>query len=107
MSIFMDKINSIKSKVKTISHVGLKPYEAGKHNFYYIDDEAESLAKERLKTCVGCEFFVDEPIDFLRVKDEKIPELSNKMCGNCGCTLAYKIRQSIQPCDKWQQEQNI
>lgn len=97
----MTKKDSLLSKVKTISHVGLKPYEVGKHNFYYTDDEVESLAKERLKTCSGCPFFVDEPIDFLRVKDEKIPELSNKICSGCGCTLPYKIRQSIQPCDKW------
>lgn len=103
----MTKVKSILDKVKTISNLGMEPYRVGKHNFYYIDESVEKLAEERLKTCMGCDDFVHEPVDFLRVVDDRIPELSNKMCNACGCTSAYKIRQSIKPCDKWQPEQNI
>lgn len=102
----MSKKQSILNKVKTISHVGLKPYNVGKHNFENPIKGIEELAEKRTVDCMGCENYVDEPVDFLRVVDDNIPALSNKMCGSCGCTLAYKLRQSIEPCKLWRQEQN-
>ena len=90
-------------KLKTIIKEGVKDvadaYIEGKYNFDNPTPEIEQLAKERLKTCNGC--LVREPIKFLRVEDERIPELSNKMCDECGCTAAYKFRQNSIKCKRW------
>lgn len=100
-------MKSFFKKGKTILKSGLKPYEVGKHNFENPLLCIEQKAIERLEICKKCDNFVDEPIDFLRVKDERIPELSEKMCNDCGCTLPYKIRQSIKTCEKWQKQKQI
>ena len=81
---------------------GLEPLEIGMRNFKHTDIDIELLAMDRAKECTVCEMFVDEPINFLRVEDKNIPELSNKMCNECGCTLSYKLRQSKTKCKKWQ-----
>lgn len=93
---------SFSKKIVTLVKEGFGPLEAGFENFKNPTQQVESLAKDRAKTCIGCPLFVDEPVDFLRVTDTRIPELSDKMCDGCGCTLSYKTRQSIKPCDKWQ-----
>lgn len=94
-------MQSFKKKIKSIVKNGLEPLQDGIYNFNNTDLNIESLAKERLKECKDCHLFEDEPIDFLRVIDKKIPELSNKMCDECGCTLSYKLRQSKIKCKKW------
>lgn len=94
-------MKSLIKKAITILDVGLEPYEVGKHNFENPIICVEVKAEQRAEICGSCEFFVDEPIDFLKVKDERIPIVSGKMCDDCGCTLPYKIRQSIKPCEKW------
>ena len=91
-------MQSFKKKIVSLVSHGIDPYIEGKHNFENPTDEVEALAKERLS---ACDCLVDEPIDFLRVADDRIPELSNKMCQECGCTGAYKFRQSIEKCNKW------
>ncbi len=96
----MSKLKSIAKKVQSLSKSGLEPYEIGKHNFENPSEEIEELAKERLEYC-NC--LINEPIDFLRVEDKRIPELSNKVCKECFCTAAYKFRQSKSPCPKWKQ----
>lgn len=85
-------------KIKSLSKHGLDPIKEGMHNFKNPTDEVENLAKERLKKC-NC--LVDEPISWLRVEDKRIPELSNKMCGECECTAAYLFRQNIKICKQW------
>lgn len=89
------------TKLKTLLNVGLDPFRIGKHNFEFSVDEIEALAKERALKCMGCRYFKKEPVDFLRVEDKRIPELSEMSCGKCGCLLPYKARQSIKPCSKW------
>lgn len=89
------------SKIKTLAQDGLDPFIKGKRNFDNQVDEIESLAKERAETCKGCRYFKDEPIQWLRVEDKSILELSGKSCGKCGCVLSYKTRQSIKTCSKW------
>jgi len=89
------------SKFQTILKQGLDPYKEGKKNFKSGSVAWDEKAKERLKICLGCEHFNKEPISFLRIKDERIPEISGKMCGDCGCELPYKLRQSISLCEKW------
>lgn len=100
-------MKSIIKKGKTILKTGLKPYEVGKHNFENPILCVEVKAKQRAEICKECVHFVDEPIDFLRIKDERIPELSEKMCNDCGCSLPYKVRQNIKLCEKWQEQKEI
>ena len=80
----------------------LKPIYIGMLNFWTDNKKAEIKAKERLQTCKECEFFVEEKNDLLKVNDSKIPYLTNKQCGECGCVLSFKLRQSIKKCNKWQ-----
>ena len=78
----------------------LKAVASGMSNFYF--GLKTDLAKQRFEDhCKGCVFNIQEPIPDMRVTDEKIPELSGRMCGNCGCVLSYKIRQSIKKCQYW------
>ncbi len=92
-------MRSFKKKIVTLISNGIDPYIEGRLNFENPSEEIESIAKERLKYC-NC--LVEEPIEFLRVEDKRIPELSNMMCDICGCTASYKFRQSIKKCEKWQ-----
>lgn len=98
----MEKVKSIINKAKTISKNGLEPYEVGKYNFENPNEEIELLALERAKVCLNCDEFKKEPVDFLRVKDERIPELSEMVCGECWCLSPYKNRQSLTICNKWE-----
>lgn len=95
-------MQSFKKKILSLVKNGIEPIEEGINNFNHPNIDVELLAKERKETCVVCPMFVDEPISFLRVEDKSLPELSNKMCDSCGCTLSYKLRQSIEICNKWQ-----
>lgn len=101
MQNFKDKIQSVKGKALTLVEVGTEPFFEGKFNFENENIDVELLATERKDSCLGCEFYEDEPIDSLKVEDKNIPELSNKMCSDCFCTLPYKLRQSINKCKKW------
>ena len=94
-------MQSFKKKVLSLIENGIEPLEEGFSNFRNPVLEIERLAINRMDTCVGCEFFKEEPISFLRVEDKSIPELSKMYCDDCGCTLSYKLRQSISKCNKW------
>ena len=80
--------------------LGFKAIEEGTRNFYKPKEEIEDLARERLKDCSDC--LVEAKTKLLSVKDKRIPELSGKVCKHCGCIAAFKFRQSIEKCDKWQ-----
>ena len=97
----MSKINSILAKGKTLLKEGLEPVEEGIHNFNNISTDIEKEAKRRINICIGCPMYAKEPVDFLAIKDERIPEASEMYCGDCGCTLPYKIRQTKKLCSKW------
>lgn len=94
-------MQSFKKKIVSLIDNGIDPVIEGKRNFDKLNKEVERLAIERLATCKGCPFFIDEPINFLQVIDKRIPKLSKKMCDECGCTLSYKLRQSKKMCSKW------
>lgn len=94
-------MQSFKKKIVSLIDNGVEPLQEGINNFKYPDMDIELLAEERKNVCVGCEFYEREPIDFLRVEENRIPELSEMMCGECGCTLSYKLRQSKSKCNKW------
>ena len=94
----------INKAVKTIIKSGIDPFLDGKKNFENQSEEMEELARKRLQTCLECVHFKDEPIEVFKVKDENLPEASGKYCEDCGCVLSFKLRQSIQPCEKWQEE---
>ena len=95
-------MHSIFKKGKSILKHGLEPYEVGKENYRLKIPEVEEKALERFKICSGCDDLEDEPIDFLRAKD-RIEEASYKMCGQCGCSITYLIRQDLKVCKKWQE----
>jgi RNase P subunit RPR2 len=81
----------------------LKPVFIGMLNFVAKNKTAIDLAKKRFENhCKNCEFFVEESNELLKVEDKDVPELSNKMCADCGCVLSYKNRQSLKICEKWQ-----
>jgi len=96
-------MQSFKKKIVSLVSNGIEPLEEGFSNFRNPVLEIERLAINRMDTCIGCEFYVDEPISFLKVKDKNIPELSEKICDECGCTLSYKLRQSKEICNKWEE----
>lgn len=98
---FSKKIQSGKGKSLTLLEAGVEPLFEGKFNFENTNIDIELLANERKNTCLSCEHFEDEPIEAFQIKDKNIPELSNKMCGDCFCILSYKLRQSKTKCDKW------
>ena len=97
----MSKIKSAIGKAKTLSNVGLEPFEVGKYNFENPTKESEELAIKRAVICIGCDLMKIEPIESFRIEDTRIPELSNMMCGDCFCELSLKTRQSITICDNW------
>lgn len=100
----MSKLSSAAKKASTLVMVGLEPYQVGKHNFENPVLCVEIKAAQRAEICKTCPMFVKEPIDFLRVTDERIPALSEMMCDDCGCVLSYKTRQSITICENWKQQ---
>lgn len=95
-------MQSFKKKIVSLVKNGIKPLNTGYDNFKHQNKEVELLAKERKETCFKCPMFQKEPVPILRVEDKNIPELSNMFCDDCGCTLSYKLRQSIDTCIKWQ-----
>lgn len=80
---------------------GLDPVEEGIRNFNNPLPDVEALANKRAAICEDCPLRVIEPIDFLRVSEDRIPTISEMMCDECGCTLSYKTRQSKTVCKKW------
>ena len=93
------KVNSI---IKKVQHLDVEAYDIGKENFESKSEHWEKIAKQRAFICVSCHKLEDEPIDFLRVIDP-VSKLSNKMCGACGCTASYLLRQDLKKCKlkKW------
>lgn len=92
---------SLGKKVKSVITHGVKGIEEGIKNYKLNDPKIEALARERLQDIKDCPNFVDEPIDFMKITDERIPELSGKMCDSCGCALPYLLRQNINKCKCW------
>lgn len=93
----MKKINSI---IKKVANLNLSAYEQGEYNFNNGLMQEEALARAQI--CKGCDNAEIEPIEELRVEDS-IEEISGKMCGACGCTLSYLLRQNKKHCKlkKW------
>lgn len=94
-------MGSISKKAKSILQNGIAPIIEGMDNYANPKPEIEALAKERLKTCRGCEFYADEPIPLFAIKDHTLAGANKKFCDNCGCALPYKLRQTQKPCEKW------
>lgn len=92
---------SIRKKLFTIIKTGVEPLKLGIEAYAANIPEVEEIAKRRAEICKGCELYEDEPIDFLQVRDDRIPELSKKMCGDCGCALPTLLRQNAKICSRW------
>ena len=94
-------MGSIIKKVKSLTANGLEPFQVGKQNLEKPTQPVEAKALTRSKVCETCPERVEEPIAFLKVKDEKLKSLDSKMCNVCGCSLPYLVRQDLKPCIKW------
>ena len=101
----MRPIKSIIKKACSVIKNGIEPIEEGMRNFNNPCKEAERLARQRIATCTQCPHYKIEPVSFLRVEDERIPQAGSRYCSDCGCTLSYKIRQSQTICKQWQEQQ--
>ena len=100
----MQSIKSIIKKAGTIIKNGITGIDAikeGVENHNNYNKDIEDLANERVKNCVSCKHYKKEPNDLLKVDDELIIEADEMMCNDCGCSLPYKLRQTIIKCDKW------
>ena len=97
-------MSRLKNILKQLTKKGIKPFIDGVSNFYNPIEEIEELAEERVQTCIGCEHYQDEPIEWMKVKDERIPEASGKYCPACECILSYKLRNIKDVCEKWQEK---
>lgn len=90
-------------KTRLCENPELRPIYIGMLNYFCNSKEANKLALSRYEnSCKGCEFFIEEKNELLRFEDNQIPELSNKMCNDCGCNISFKLRQSIKKCSRWQ-----
>lgn len=70
--------------------------------------ELEPTSKDFAYICKECPDNIDETDPDLIEQDDDFPFLSGRMCGACGgCVLAFKVRQNIKPCEKWQPAQPI
>lgn len=92
---------SIKGKLETIAKTGFKPITAGIKNKIITNKEVERKAAQRAQICFGCEHMELEPVGFMQVEDDKIPEVSKMMCEDCFCSIPLKIRQDKILCKKW------
>ena len=86
-------MGSISKKIRSLVSDGLKPLEVGVANYLLNDPIIEAKARKRYELSKHC--IIKEPIDFLRIKDKRIPELSGMMVSDCGCAAPYFYIQYI------------
>lgn len=94
----MSKKESISKKLKSMNIGGVFDGFTNK-----VTGRMEEAARQRSAICMGCPEMVDEPIAELAIVDNKIPDISGKMCNVCGCALPYLLRQNKKKCKlkKW------
>lgn len=97
----MNAAKSMFKKVRSITKNGLAPYEEGKQNYKLNIPTIEQVAAVRLKTCLKCSLFTKETVSFLKVEDERLKKSSEMICGDCGCSTPYLLRQYSKICKKW------
>ncbi len=97
----MKRGRSIFKKIKSLTKNGLEPLEEGLANYKLNIPRIENKAQQRSLECIGCKSFVIEPIDLFKIEDERLPELSDRMCDECGCASPYLLRQDVKICKKW------
>lgn len=95
--------NKIQSAIGKVLNIDLKAKIESEKNIKNPKKEIELLAKIRSEICKLCKFNELEPIESERVIDDKIPEISNRMCGKCFCPLPKLLRQNKKKCKlkKW------
>jgi|SRR5690606_38161219 len=99
----MGKRSSLFKKISSVGKGGFDPIRKGRGNYNRNLPAVEKKAIQRSEVCIGCESYVDEPVKSFQVEDSRIPELSKKMCDDCGCVLPYLLRQDIKICKKWKE----
>ena len=88
-------------KIITLAKTGGKGVATGAKNYLNPVENIETLARERAYVCASCDYFQDEPVDFLAIPDNRILILNKKYCEDCGCALPLKTRQSEIICKHW------
>ena len=80
----------------------LKAIYTGWKNYTFPNEEIENLAKERAETCSACEHCVKGSYQKL-MPDYSLKEIQGMKCGECGCPLSTKLRQTTENCpiEKW------
>lgn len=69
----------------------------------FVKGSKDPFIEKNVYICNSCEHNVEETDKDMIVKDKQFPELSGRMCGDCGgCSLSFKTRQNIKPCRLWQ-----
>ncbi len=72
-------------------------YIEGVYFYENRNEIIEKLKNERAEICDSCDFI--EFDDYEPIEDEDI-RISGKMCGDCSCSLPYKLRQTVDGCPK-------
>lgn len=69
---------------------------------YFKSTKADYIT-ENAYICKSCPDNIPETDPDMKVRDKQFEFLTDRMCGACGgCSLAFKVRQNVKPCDKWQ-----
>lgn len=73
-------------------------------SFFKLGINKDLAEKRFINHCRTCQYNVLDPVEDMREKDSQIPEASDRMCSHCGgCVLSYKLRQSVNKCEFWQE----
>lgn len=94
-------MGSLSKKIRTVVHTGFDPIIEGRRNYNRNIKAVEAKALERSEVCRGCTSNVKEPLESAKAKDARIVHLSDRMCDECGCPLAYLLRQDKKVCTLW------
>ena len=78
----------------------IEGYIEGKHFYENPNETIEALFNERAPICGGCDLIEFDDYEPIEDKNEAV---SGKMCGDCFCSLPYKLRQTKESCPlkKW------
>lgn len=77
--------------------VNLKEIFKGVSKYIFEESKNDPSVIKKASICEKCPYLKDGK--FLSVKDNDFKEISGKICGYCGCSIAFLIR-SDKHCDK-------
>lgn len=66
--------------------------------------EQTEIPEERLDMVRNCTNNIEAPTTMLNLKEERYPEISGRICGNCYCPLPTKLRVETCNCDEFKRD---